>query len=211
MKNVRLTVLASLVGFFGLGVGTASAVVIQHKYQSVSTNPTNSFQACTLCGFGLAFPDGDFALGGNVAATASQTHNAAQSFSDTWFFRVAGLVELEDTLVVSHDAPGLHPVRQILNIHFDLFDGAALIASSGTGNGISPDVVEINNVILHAGDHYKFVVTGTVPKGDIGVYDLNTTISSGVPELSTWAMMIIGFGGVGMQIRRRNSALNAVA
>jgi TRAP-type C4-dicarboxylate transport system permease small subunit len=34
--------------------------------------------------------------------------------------------------------------------------------------------------------------------------------SSAVPELSTWAMMLVGFGGIGMAMRRRrHSALAA--
>jgi len=33
-------------------------------------------------------------------------------------------------------------------------------------------------------------------------------VASGVPELSTWAMMIIGFGGVGLQMRRRQGSLS---
>jgi hypothetical protein len=36
--------------------------------------------------------------------------------------------------------------------------------------------------------------------------DTSVTIPSGVPELGTWAMMIIGFGGVGLQMRRRGRA-----
>jgi len=37
------------------------------------------------------------------------------------------------------------------------------------------------------------------------------TIAAGVPELSSWAMMIIGFGGVGLQMRRRRKAEAAAA
>jgi hypothetical protein len=37
----------------------------------------------------------------------------------------------------------------------------------------------------------------------------NTTFEavSGVPEISTWAMMLIGFGLVGLQLRRRGTVL----
>jgi hypothetical protein len=34
-------------------------------------------------------------------------------------------------------------------------------------------------------------------------------VTGGVPELSTWAMMIIGFGGVGLQLRRRYAVARA--
>ncbi len=35
--------------------------------------------------------------------------------------------------------------------------------------------------------------------------------ASGVPELGTWAMMIIGFGGVGLQLRRRTGGMATTA
>jgi hypothetical protein len=48
----------------------------------------------------------------------------------------------------------------------------------------------------------------SVEAGFIGSPEyLNVSVTSGVPELSTWAMMIIGFGGVGLQMRRRDRAV----
>ncbi len=35
--------------------------------------------------------------------------------------------------------------------------------------------------------------------------------TSETPELATWAMMIIGFGGVGLQLRRRAKSIGAIA
>ncbi len=37
------------------------------------------------------------------------------------------------------------------------------------------------------------------------------TINTGIPELSTWAMMIIGFAGVGLQLRRRARTVSLTA
>ncbi len=42
-------------------------------------------------------------------------------------------------------------------------------------------------------------------------FALEPTVTSGVPELSTWAMMIIGFGGVGLQMRRRQGSVPLTA
>ncbi len=36
-------------------------------------------------------------------------------------------------------------------------------------------------------------------------------LTTGVPELGTWAMMIIGFGGVALQLRRRTGAMAIAA
>ncbi len=38
-------------------------------------------------------------------------------------------------------------------------------------------------------------------------FALEPAVTSGVPELSIWAMMIIGFGGVGLQMRRRQGSV----
>jgi PEP-CTERM motif len=46
--------------------------------------------------------------------------------------------------------------------------------------------------------------------GDVGAYDNISAIASAVPEPSTWAMMILGFFGIGaMTYRRRKSAMLA--
>jgi hypothetical protein len=53
---------------------------------------------------------------------------------------------------------------------------------------------------------------GNVDDFTIGVsgsdttYDFDPTAVSGVPEPATWAMMLIGFGLVGLQLKRRNTA-----
>jgi hypothetical protein len=50
--------------------------------------------------------------------------------------------------------------------------------------------------------------------GSLGSYNSTLTIASSVPEPSTWAMMTLGFFGVGFMAYRRKqngSALSAVA
>jgi hypothetical protein len=53
--------------------------------------------------------------------------------------------------------------------------------------------------------------TGSYQSAYAGLSDSSVTISSGVPELGTWAMMIIGFGGVAVQMRRRDRAVALAA
>ena len=47
----------------------------------------------------------------------------------------------------------------------------------------------------------------------VGARNLSTftEVGSAVPEPATWAMMIIGFGGAGVAIRRRRYAAAALA
>jgi hypothetical protein len=54
-------------------------------------------------------------------------------------------------------------------------------------------------------DHSTYSLSDKPP--DVGIYGPGTEGTftvTGVPELSTWAMLIIGFGGVGLQVRRRS-------
>jgi hypothetical protein len=39
----------------------------------------------------------------------------------------------------------------------------------------------------------------------------NVTYNNGVPEPATWAMMLVGFGGLGLAMRSRRKTLTAVA
>lgn len=47
---------------------------------------------------------------------------------------------------------------------------------------------------------------GTYSQGLPYVGDYNATFSLGVPEASTWTMMILGVAGVGVALRRRRRA-----
>jgi hypothetical protein len=160
--------------------------------------------------------------------TNGSKHPKSFAFSDTWNFTVSESERLDATVfnynartVIVHGVPKpvLLPHQQINSLHLSLYEDTTLIASSPIGNGgiaeslSIPDVIVVPSEIEHSHkviEHYHFVVTGTVPKGDTGVYDLNV-FTTAVPELSTWAMMIIGFGGVALQMhrRRRSIALSA--
>ena len=49
--------------------------------------------------------------------------------------------------------------------------------------------------------------TETIGGGNAGIMLDAVSVTSGVPELATWAMMIIGFGGVALQLRRRRATI----
>lgn len=69
--------------------------------------------------------------------------------------------------------------------------------------------LKLANTTLDVGT-YTLNFTGSNPNG--GAFTGNVTISA-VPEASTWAMMLLGFGAVGMTLRsrRRRPALAQVA
>jgi hypothetical protein len=105
--------------------------------------------------------------------------------------------------------------------HFSFFE---TVKFDGHSAGVTvPFTVDISysDTITFVGgntfyyDGYKVVVdpfTGTFPNGN-NKFDLTATVSqeahasniSGIPEVSTWAMMLLGFAGVGFVAYRRKS------
>lgn len=52
----------------------------------------------------------------------------------------------------------------------------------------------------------------TAGGGNAGVFLDNVSVTGGVPEPTTWAMMLVGFGGLGVALRRRRAgAVLAIA
>jgi hypothetical protein len=78
-------------------------------------------------------------------------------------------------------------------------NGSGTILTTGSGGTVLPD-------FAHSGDFYVSVLSGD---GANQSPDLSSTgqvsfaAAPGVPEASTWAMMVMGFGAVGYAARRR--------
>lgn len=104
--------------------------------------------------------------------------------------------------------------------HFDLDD--ALFASLTTLNG-DPINFSYNGVLSYPGGFFpKLITLNTLPGNTFlitdglhnNLYTGNFSITeaiSAVPEPSTWAMLLLGFGGIGLVMRgaRRRQALAA--
>jgi hypothetical protein len=89
--------------------------------------------------------------------------------------------------------------------------------SFNTGFDISGIAVGLNNDLYLASGNsiYNYSTGGallntmTFPDGQINYSAI--AINAGVPEPGTWALMILGFGGVGAMIRRRKSGMALAA
>lgn len=114
--------------------------------------------------------------------------------------------------------PQLTDVQINLNLgHFDL--GDALVAAFTTFNG-DPFSFTYQGGLIFPGIPPKLITFNTLPGHTFGVidgvdknvfggtYEISPAIA-GVPEPSTWAMLILGFGGIGVMLRslRRKQAV----
>ena len=81
--------------------------------------------------------------------------------------------------------------------------GTALYQAIGSSNSLT-----LVTGPLTAGTTYRFTYTGTAPAGGAD-FSGNAAFYSAVPEPATWAMMLLGFGGIGMAMRRRRKPVLA--
>jgi hypothetical protein len=89
-----------------------------------------------------------------------------------------------------------------------LLDSTAFtLVSTGT-----TDTFTLNPTSLALGPH-AFTITGNIVSGPSASYTGTFNLNLPVPEASTWAMMLLGFGAIGMAMRgrRRSTVLAQVA
>ena len=72
---------------------------------------------------------------------------------------------------------------------------------SQTSADPNPEVWALLNPLILAPGNHTIIANGTLT-GPSGAYSGTLNIQA-VPEPATWAMMLIGFGGIGMALRRR--------
>jgi hypothetical protein len=145
------------------------------------------------------------ALAGGVVTVAGVTtinfgQNPVSSPTFTGSFSLTNSAAGIYSIVLATSSPGV------------TFDSATL---SGMGNiytlGLFPDdtSLKLSPTLIGTGD-YVFSFTGHA--GQSGTLTGNVTISQALPEPGTWAMMLLGFGAIGLTIRsRRRPALAQIA
>ncbi len=113
----------------------------------------------------------------------------------------------------------LSTVATSVNGPTDVDITAAFVTGTGIGSPLSlsanpfnTDLIEnyaLAGQALGAGT-YTLTVQGT--RGDSGSFGGNVAFeAAAVPEPATWAMMLLGFGAIGWQLRRRRSSSLAFA
>lgn len=90
------------------------------------------------------------------------------------------------------------------------FSAATLTGPGGTTpfsvlSPVNPASLFLNNAAVVAGQAYSVAFTGNTNSSLTAVLTGNVSVTPtrAVPEAATWAMMLLGFAGMGMVIRRR--------
>ena len=144
------------------------------------------------------------------------TFGSGQFFTDdaTSPYLITGITGTETYLGVSGTITGLSSYAGADNLL--TFPADPTFVSFA---GISFSILTSGNVVDalglgFTGSAYGIAQQSTNPNGECcGVTPLTFTVTAAVPEPSTWAMLILGFAGVGFMTYRRRTqaiALNAV-
>ena len=136
------------------------------------------------------------------AGPRSQQHFASFQLWDGYDVGGVGLVDSFSTMTLKKLADGSSPVdlgsgqvNEILTLNN--FDPTATVRSSDLISEITP----LSGFAWKSG-YLGFINSQTYLQTSFQINGLTTSIS-GVPEPATWALMILGFGGIGMALRRR--------
>jgi hypothetical protein len=178
--------LLAIVGAAALTIGSAASAAVTVTSSTGLNNPDP------------ALPGSVVTVGG--VTTINYGQNPISSPTFTGSFSLTNTVAGIYSIVIATSTPGV------------TFDNATL---AGMGNtytlGLFPDntSLKLSPTLIGAGD-YVFSFTGT--SGGSGALTGNVTITSAIPEAGTWAMMLLGFGAIGLTIRsRRRPALAQIA
>lgn len=197
---------------FAAVAAPASATVINFDDLVGGTNLTNGTNVTNqYAGLGVTFDDGGSnkalaTLGTTVAATGSSSPNVLfvqQNFFAGPALRINFLVAVQAFTVTALQSSGYQ-----LTLAAYTSGGALLQSVTFPGD---PTYGAPHVFGLSEGSNIGYVLASSNAGGNFSLDDLtfNGGATGGVTEPAAWALLIVGFGGVGAAARRRRTALAA--
>ena len=162
-----------------------------------STTPLSGFPTPTQAGGGTYFAVTD--QGGPGSHTISQAFNAIVGGAFTLSFNGYG-----------RDQSGVGPVGEGTdfnanpNQHFEVnFNGSQVYYGILTSGWLNY-TFDVGSLIVNGANTVSFTEVDNQSFFNVGLDNISLDSPTGsVPEPSTWAMMLLGFGAIGVSMRRR--------
>jgi hypothetical protein len=136
------------------------------------------------------------------AAFSSVISSGPGTFTDSFMFTIAGAPGVTDAQLSTLLLNG----SQNINFTSITLDGMSVFVK--TSSDPNPETWAILSPILLAVGNHTINVAGNLI-GPNGSYAGTINVQAAVPEAKTWAMMMLGFGAMGLAIRRRRKPVLA--
>lgn len=189
-------------------LAAASALSLASAANAATTIITPSVQPA-----GTSFLVGGNIFSGPISASFGHVGIPLGAFTDLFQFTIpqtgigsgsvttgtttfAGITDLDFSSVLVNGIAATPTYRDLSN---------AVCTTLGVGTCGATETYSINSVPITAGVLNTISISGT-SRGN-GSFGGNATFTPtpGVPEPSTWAMMLLGFGAIGFAMRRRGA------
>jgi hypothetical protein len=186
MRRVMKIALATVALGFAVGATPAAAAV-------TVVGPTATARSCTAFSFSGAT---------ETACAGGYTGNLLQGSPETG----TGLAALQ-ALGYTGDGTFLDKLNTISGATIDFgttLSGLTIIGLHYGAAGAGPEATSFFAFDAGAGTG-SITVTGREGANALGLSNAVLFSTGAVPEPATWAMMLLGFGGIGMTMRRRRN------
>ncbi len=217
----KILLVAATVAAFTAGGAEAAELITNGGFEALSTYsapgsygsyayPESTVAGWTFHGAGLI---------NGTAATPWFGYAPPQGFSGAQYGFVQGTGSLMQSITA--DATGTLALNWLEGARPDIFGGgykgdqtyevwldASLLGTFSTVSGQNFTTRSLNAAVI-GGNSYNLVFKGLSQSDNTAFLDdvsASVTPSGAVPEPATWAMLILGFGLVGVSLRRRETA-----
>jgi hypothetical protein len=137
-----------------------------------------------------------------ASAAFSSVLSGSDGFSDSFTFTIAGQPGVTDAQITTLLLNGAQ------NVTFSSITLDGMSVFTRTSTDPNPETWAILSPVLLAVGNHTINVMGNLV-GPTGSYSGTINVQPAVPEAKTWAMMLLGFGAMGIAIRRRRKPVLA--
>jgi hypothetical protein len=138
-----------------------------------------------------------------ASAAFSSVLSGSGTFTDSFMFTIAGGPGVTDAQLSTLLLNGSQ------DVHFTsiTLDGMSVFTQTSVSPGAPETWAILTPIYLLTGNHWINVEGNLV--GPTGSYSGTINVQPAVPEPATWAMMMLGFGAMGLAMRRRRNPVLA--